>query len=140
MVTTFAKRAVKGCPCKIFVELEPIDANYHIDRKLTCLTFESNFDRSYGDEMKVECPLFMIESIHSLIESGEAFFPAAILSAVNFDEKDRLLMLSYRSTTGEIVGLFIVEELHNQVQEFCESVLILCASATPGGLESAEKP
>jgi hypothetical protein len=140
IVAEFAKRAVNGCPCKIVLEKEQIDTKYHIDRDLSCLTFESNLDRSHSDYMKVDCPLFMIESIYSLIESGEGFFPVAILSAVKSDERDQLLMLSYRSTTGEIASLFIIEEPPNQVEQFCESVRILCVSATPAEIESPDEP
>merc|ERR1740138_1599614 len=96
LVNTFARNAVKGCPCVYFRDngSERMVTWYKIDKYLENLIVVS----PKADEAeKVRCPVAAIQDIYCLQEDDEACFPPEVIATLRPEEKELLLMIVFVS-------------------------------------------
>mmetsp|Transcript_24523 Transcript_24523/g.47654 ORF Transcript_24523/g.47654 Transcript_24523/m.47654 type:complete len:195 (-) Transcript_24523:47-631(-) len=124
LVNTFARQAVKGCPCKFFREGGGglLATSYCIDKGLDRLMIMSP-DNS--DSREVTCTISSIQDIYSLIEDGSACFPPEVVNVLRPDEQQLLLMVVYQGNNGKM-RFCIVEESCESRDNFLECLRILC--------------
>mmetsp|Transcript_147292 Transcript_147292/g.274393 ORF Transcript_147292/g.274393 Transcript_147292/m.274393 type:complete len:221 (+) Transcript_147292:130-792(+) len=132
LVNSFAKKAVKGCPCLYIKESsgERCSTQYKIDKSLEYLIVVSNKDPTRAE---VTCSIAAIQDIYSLVEDGEGCFPKEVLDKLSPEEKDLLLMIVYRSGTDKLFRFCLLEESRDSRDTFLECLRILCiyAQAAP---------
>mmetsp|Transcript_93208 Transcript_93208/g.285269 ORF Transcript_93208/g.285269 Transcript_93208/m.285269 type:complete len:223 (-) Transcript_93208:88-756(-) len=132
LVNSFAKRAVRGCPCEYIREgvAERVASQYRIDKSLELLSVHNAADPSLQE---VSCPIAAIQDIYALVEDGETCFPQEVVKVLRPEERDLLLMVVYK--TGDKMFRFcILEETKDSRDIFLECLRILCiyAQSAPG--------
>jgi len=128
LVNSFAKRAVRGCPCQYVKEgvADRITTQYRIDKSLEHLLVVSASDPQTPE---ITCPIAAIQDIYSLVEDGESCFPPEIISSLNPEEKEMLLMVVYRSGADKMFRFCLLEESRDSRDIFLECLRILCIYA-----------
>lgn len=133
LVNSFAKKAVKGCPCVYLKEGtgKRSSTQYRINKSLEHLVIENPKDPSQADVM---CPIAGIQDIYSVSEDGEACFPQDVLQTLIPEEKELLLMVVYRSGQKQF-RFCLLEASPNSRDVFLECLRILCiyAQSDKGG-------
>mmetsp|Transcript_101832 Transcript_101832/g.294695 ORF Transcript_101832/g.294695 Transcript_101832/m.294695 type:complete len:236 (-) Transcript_101832:128-835(-) len=127
LVNSFAKRAVRGCPCFYVREGtgERLSTHYRIDKSLGYLLVLSTQDRRLQE---VSCPIAAIQDIYSFIEDGEACFPPEVIKHLTPEQKEMLLMVVYRS--GARLFRFCLLEMSMETRDvFLECLRVLCIYA-----------
>lgn len=129
LVNTFAKKAVRGCPCTYLKEVAGGDrctTHYRIDKSLEYMIVVSNQDPNVAE---VTCPVAEIQDIYSYVEDGEACFPSEVLSVLKSVELELLLMVVYRSGSDKMYRFCLLEESKESRDNFLECLRILCIYA-----------
>merc|ERR1719201_1381170 len=129
LVNSFAKKAVRGCPCVYLKEStgERCSTQYRIDKSLEYLIVVSSQDTTRAE---VTCPIAAIQDIYSLVEDGEGCFPAEAISKLTPEYQKMLLMVVYRSGQGGKMFRFcLLEESVDSRDTFLECLRILCIYA-----------
>lgn len=136
LVNSFAKKAVKGCPCTYIKEGtgERCPTKYSIDKTLEYLMVMSPEDPSKAE---VTCPISAIQDIYSLVEDGEAAFPPEVLQNVKRAEMELLLLVVYRSGADKYFRFVLLEESRESRDVFLECIRILCIYAQSAPLTPA---
>mmetsp|Transcript_24862 Transcript_24862/g.54972 ORF Transcript_24862/g.54972 Transcript_24862/m.54972 type:complete len:219 (-) Transcript_24862:62-718(-) len=135
LVNSFAKKAVKGCSCTYVKEGtgERATRHYRIDRSLEFLLVVDP-EAAATSSPEVTCPIAAIQDIYACVEDGEQCFPPQVVSALEPEELDLLLMVVYRSGQDKMFRFCILEETPESRDTFLESLRILCiyAQSNPG--------
>lgn len=128
LVNTFAKKAVRGCPCAYIKEGagERMQTQYRIDKNLEYLIIVNPMDPGCNE---VTCPISAIQDIYSLVEDGEPCFPPEVLKTLKPEEKELLLMVVYRSGADKMFRFSLLEENRDSRDIFLECLRILCIYA-----------
>jgi len=128
LVNTFAKKAVRGCPCHYLKEgvSDRIRTQYRIDKSLEYLIIVNPSD---PQTQEVTCPIAAIQDIYSLVEDGESCFPAETIKGLSTEEKEMLLMVVYRSGADKMFRFCLLEESRASRDIFLECIRILCIYA-----------
>lgn len=129
LVNSFARRAVKGCPCTYLKasagdpeRYRAFPTQYRIDRGLENLVVVSAEDPNLAD---VTCPIAAIQDIYSLREDDEACFPPEVVRALGPEDRDLLLMIVLQSH-DRALKFCILEESTEARDELLEALRILC--------------
>jgi len=138
LVNSFAKKAVKGCPCLYLKEStgERVATQYRIDKSLEYLIVVSSQD---SQRAEVTCPIGAIQDIYSLVEDGEGCFPTEVVSKLKPEEQNLLLMVVYRNGQSKMFRFCLLEENPESRDTFLECLRILCiyAQSSPAATEEA---
>lgn len=128
LVNSFAKKAVRGCPCVYLKEStgERCSTQYRIDKSLEYLIVVSSQDTTRAE---VTCPIAAIQDIYSLVEDGEGCFPAEVVSNLKPEEQNLLLMVVYRNGHSKMFRFCLLEESPESRDTFLECLRILCIYA-----------
>eukprot|EP00429_Kryptoperidinium_foliaceum_P100945 CAMPEP_0176243628 /NCGR_PEP_ID=MMETSP0121_2-20121125/31021_1 /TAXON_ID=160619 /ORGANISM="Kryptoperidinium foliaceum, Strain CCMP 1326" /LENGTH=262 /DNA_ID=CAMNT_0017583225 /DNA_START=1 /DNA_END=786 /DNA_ORIENTATION=+ len=127
LVNTFAKRAVRGCPCTLVRETsgEKASTLYKIDRNLGNLIIVSAKDRR---QQEVSCRIAAIQDMYCWAEDGESCFPAEVVDALSVAEKELLLMVVYRQD-DKLFRFSLVESSKESRDMFLDASA--CSASTP---------
>merc|ERR1719201_2663869 len=119
LVNSFAKKAVRGCPCVYLKEStgERCSTQYRIDKSLEYLIVVSSQDTTRAE---VTCPIAAIQDIYSLVEDGEGCFPADVVSKLKPEDQKMLLMVVYRSGQSKMFRFCLLEENAESRDTFLE--------------------
>jgi hypothetical protein len=128
LVNSFAKRAVRGCPCTYLKEVtgERCSTQYRIDKSLEYLIVMSDKDPNRAE---VTCPIAAIQDIYSFVEDGEACFPVNVVQTLKGEEQELLLMVVYRSGADKMYRFCLLEESQKSRDDILECLRILCIYA-----------
>ncbi|CAK0848223.1 unnamed protein product [Prorocentrum cordatum] len=125
LVNGFARRAVKGCPCMYLKAIggdpekyEAVATQYRIDRSLENLVVVLAGDPNLAD---VTCPIAAIQDIYSLREDDEDCFPRAVVSSLQPQDRDLLLMVVFQRQ-DKTLKFCILEESAEARDEFLETL------------------
>jgi len=148
LVNSFAKRAVRGCPCEYVREGtgERLVTQYRIDKSLEYLIIvtpnDCAGDAPAGRETEVAplanqeqqshevmCPIAAIQDIYSLIEDGEGCFPPEVVHVLKPVETPLLLMVVYRTGSDKLYRFCLMAESSESRDIFLECLRILCIYA-----------
>jgi len=135
LVNTFAKRAVRGCPCTYVKEGTgaKLSTHYRIDKSLGYLLVLSARDKNVQE---VSCPVAAIQDIYSWIEDGEACFPPEVVKGLTPEEKEMLLMVVYRGG-AKMFRFCILEKSTESRDIFLECLRVLCIYAQSAPVSAA---
>jgi len=128
LVNSFAKRAVRGCPCEYVREGtgERLVTQYRIDKSLEYLIIVTpNEQQSH----EVLCPIAAIQDIYSMIEDGEGCFPPEVVRVLKPAETPLLLMVVYRTGSDKLYRFCLMAESSESRDIFLECLRILCIYA-----------
>jgi len=128
LVNTFAKKAVRGCPCTYIntVSKERFATEYRIDKSLEFLIILSPNDKN---KPEITCPISGIEDIYSMAEDGQSCFPLDVLSLVPPEHRELLLMVVFRSGHDKHIRFCMTETTRESRDVFLECLRILCIYA-----------
>lgn len=128
LVNSFAKKAVKGCPCMYLKEStgEQCRTQYRIDKTLEYLIIVAGEDATKAE---VTCPIAAIQDIYSFVEDGENCFPVEVTSKLSAEQKEFLLMVVYRSGNSKMFRFCLLEESAGSRDIFLECLRVLCIYA-----------
>jgi len=128
LVNTFAKKAVRGCPCTYIstVSKERLETQYRIDKSLEFLIILSPNDKN---KPEITCPIAGIEDIYSVVEDGKSCFPLDVLSLVPPEHTELLLMVVFRSGRDKHIRFCMTEATRESRDVFLECLRILCIYA-----------
>mmetsp|Transcript_49940 Transcript_49940/g.79024 ORF Transcript_49940/g.79024 Transcript_49940/m.79024 type:complete len:220 (-) Transcript_49940:140-799(-) len=131
LVNSFAKKAVRGCPCTYLKEStgERLNTQYRIDKSLEYLIVVSDQD---ANRAEVTCPISSIEDIYSLVEDGAECFPTEVVSKLSSEEQSLLLMVVYRGGQSKMFRFCLLEQTASSRDIFLECLRILCIYAQAG--------
>lgn len=137
MVTAFAKEAVKGRACTLVEEGTGIciPARYSVDRELMDFTVVTKGEASNGVYRRIKCPIVGIEYIYTFADCGSDDFQPQIL-ALKPEEKERLMKLNYKNSSGVHSTLTILESSPSLVDTTSKSLQVLCMAAKGEGFHS----
>jgi len=125
LVNSFAKKAVKGCPCLYLKEStgERVATQYRIDRSLEYLIVVSSQD---SQRAEVTCPIGAIQDVYSFVEDGEGCFPTEVVSKLKPEEQNLLLMVVYRYGQSKMCRFCLLDETPESRDTFLECLRLLC--------------
>eukprot|EP00445_Apocalathium_hangoei_P089288 CAMPEP_0204222746 /NCGR_PEP_ID=MMETSP0361-20130328/82414_1 /ASSEMBLY_ACC=CAM_ASM_000343 /TAXON_ID=268821 /ORGANISM="Scrippsiella Hangoei, Strain SHTV-5" /LENGTH=286 /DNA_ID=CAMNT_0051188403 /DNA_START=45 /DNA_END=903 /DNA_ORIENTATION=- len=128
LVNSFAKRAVRGCPCEYVREGtgERLVTQYRIDKSLEYLIIVTPNEQQSHEVM---CPIAAIQDIYSLIEDGEGCFPPEVVHVLKPVETPLLLMVVYRTGSDKLYRFCLMAESSESRDIFLECLRILCIYA-----------
>lgn len=129
LVTTFARTAVRGCPCTYFRrgEYRRHPAQYKVNDTLEQLSVTLSQD---AQQIELVCPIASVRDIYCLAEDGEALFPPEVVSALAPEEAELLLMVVYRDGRGKRARFCFLEDSRVSRDTFLEGLRVLCMNAT----------
>jgi len=122
LVDSFAKKAVRGCPCTHLDDRrgERTEALYRIDKSLRHLTLLAKDDR----RVIAECPIQEIQDIY-LLDDGEECFPPDVVKRLKPHERELLLMVVHGSSQTKVFSFCMMEESRESRDKFLESLRVL---------------
>lgn len=128
LVNTFAKKAVRGCPCVYLKEGtgDRVKTQYRIDKSLEHLIIINAEDASHAE---VTCPISAIQDIYSLVEDGAACFPTEVIKVLKPEEMELLLMVVFRNSSDKMFRFCLLEDSRESRDIFLECLRILCIYA-----------
>lgn len=128
MVNIFARKAVRGCSCVFINESSGVHSttNYRIDKGLEYLIVMSEDDKNKAE---LTCPIARIRDIFSVAEDGETYFPLRVLSTLQLNEMELLLMVVYSGNQDQLFRFCVLENSCESRDIFVECLRILCVYA-----------
>lgn len=132
LMKSFAKQAVQGITCTLVADsgaLRP--AKYFIDQRLEKLSMKvTDVD---PPDLSFTCPLAQIKEISRPGKDGGYIFPKDVDVALNNDQKERLLMISYTGERSSSQRCFFLGYNTSDSEQFimCMKILQLSYTATP---------
>jgi hypothetical protein len=96
IVSSFARQAVNGSPCKYVSDGVVIPACYLLDRELDNLTVVATGE---AFEQILTAPLTAVEDIYSFSDQGSSAFTTDAFSDLDVDARNLLVMVRLRSSS-----------------------------------------
>jgi len=132
MVNNCVKIALKGCPCRYLQQgsdkLKRIPSRYFVDDNLEQLSIVA-CEPEQGSGVQVKCSIAAIQDIFCVSEDGEAPFPTAVMSRLQKEEKETLLMVVFQGRQVGVSSFCVMLETCESRESFMEAMRVLCVAS-----------